>query len=290
MNPESKYYVYALLDTRKCGPYYYKEIDKVIYCEPIYIGKGKGERYKRHFILSSLKEPSYKNNLIKKIFNETGKYPEVVILENDLSEEMAFAWEMNYIKTIGRKSIGLGPLTNMTDGGENPPALKGSDHPMFGKPCLEQTKKAVSLAHKGKPGFNLNKKLSEETKDKIRQSHIGLYSGDNHPMYGKTHSEKSKEQMKNSHIGLHVGEKSPVAKIWFAHNVDGTDVGPIFNFQKFCSKYNLQHGNMSKIALGKRKFHKGWTCKNYTKSEYKQLLQSIESITIESITIMGGIN
>lgn len=42
---------------------------------------------------------------------------------------------------------------------------------------------------------------SEEIKNKIRQSLIGVMSGEKHPFFGKQHSEKTKQQMSKSKIG-----------------------------------------------------------------------------------------
>lgn len=39
---------------------------------------------------------------------------------------------------------------------------------------------------------------TEEIKEKIRQSHIGLLAGEKHPMYGKHHTEESRKKMSES--------------------------------------------------------------------------------------------
>jgi group I intron endonuclease len=64
------------------------------------------------------------------------------------------------------------------------------------------------------PGGNLNKRLSEETKQKIREAHLGRRHsyetrqkmsqsriGENNGMYGKNHSEESKRKMSESKKG-----------------------------------------------------------------------------------------
>lgn len=122
----NEYYVYAYLDIRKERRYSYGGLlfDK----EPFYIGKGKNNRYKEH-----LKESSKVNNKlynyhfyrkIRKIQRETKKDPEIIILAQKLNEKDALDLETKYIKLIGRKNLKLGPLCNLTDGGEglsNPP-------------------------------------------------------------------------------------------------------------------------------------------------------------------------
>lgn len=42
---------------------------------------------------------------------------------------------------------------------------------------------------------------TEETKEKIRQAHIGLLTGENHPMYGKQHTDESKKKISDSKKG-----------------------------------------------------------------------------------------
>jgi len=49
---------------------------------------------------------------------------------------------------------------------------------------------------------NLGKKLSEEHCKSISESHKGIQSGKNHPMYGKHHTEESKQKNREKHIGM----------------------------------------------------------------------------------------
>lgn len=81
--------------------------------EPFYIGKGQGNRAWSHFrsnrqcpFVSRLKY--MKKNHIKPVIG----------LYSDLEEEFAHLLEQELISKFGRKDLGLGPLLNMTDGGE----------------------------------------------------------------------------------------------------------------------------------------------------------------------------
>lgn len=64
------------------------------------------------------------------------------------------------------------------------------------------------------PGGNKNKHLSEETKQKLRESHLGkkmsdeaiqkmseARMGEQNPMYGKTHSEEARKKISDTHKG-----------------------------------------------------------------------------------------
>jgi hypothetical protein len=100
---ETKYYVYAYL--RSDGA-------------PYYIGKGCGDRaYARH---NGVGVPSDKSK--------------IVFLEKGRTNFGALWLERIYIREFGRIDNGTGILRNKTDGGEDPPILKGGDHPNFGKP------------------------------------------------------------------------------------------------------------------------------------------------------------
>lgn len=85
---------------------------------PFYIGKGKETRHLEHFKDNMLvKGNKHKINKIKKAMTDG---IEVVseILYDELTEEDAHALEVELIALYGRRDIGTGCLTNMTDGGE----------------------------------------------------------------------------------------------------------------------------------------------------------------------------
>lgn len=110
------YYVYALLDTRKPGKHKYGRY--VFDYEPFYIGKGKGRRCHKHFESASTSDDSFKNRVINKIVQQTGSLPDLVIKKDNMAEADAFALEIKLIKLIGRRDKKLGPLVNLTDGGD----------------------------------------------------------------------------------------------------------------------------------------------------------------------------
>lgn len=129
MNFDKKpsYYVYAILDQRKHGHYCYDGLNCSFLYEPIYIGKGKGSRIKKHFQENVLKQDTYKNNKVKKIKRETGNWPIIIKIKENINEKDAFILEEKIIKIIGRKCDN-GPLTNIATGGlSNTPIFVGED-------------------------------------------------------------------------------------------------------------------------------------------------------------------
>ena len=115
---------------------------------PYYIGKGTGRRaYHVHDRVS------------------VPPKDRILILKNNLTEEEAFDHEKYMIFLFGKKSEG-GLLENITDGGKinnNLPSWTGKKH-------------------------------SEESKRKISQS----VSGKNHPFYGKSLTEEHKNKIKET--------------------------------------------------------------------------------------------
>lgn len=74
---------------------------------PFYVGKGKGNR-------SSL---TYgRSTYWKNIVNKYGY--DIIIIEDNLSNDKALELEKYWIKRIGRRDLDKGTLVNLTDGGE----------------------------------------------------------------------------------------------------------------------------------------------------------------------------
>lgn len=111
-----KFYLYAYLDPRKQGQYTYENEISFLY-EPIYIGKGVGDRCYSH-LRDSLKNCiSYnmiKSNKIDKIIKD-GFIPIITFLDFSEDEHEILEKEKNYIHLIGRIINETGPLTNVKE-------------------------------------------------------------------------------------------------------------------------------------------------------------------------------
>jgi hypothetical protein len=78
---------------------------------PCYVGKGKGNRWKTTYKRT-------KNTYLRRIVERCGGSLPTVVIRSNLTEIEAFEIEMAFIRAIGRRDLGLGPLANRTDGGE----------------------------------------------------------------------------------------------------------------------------------------------------------------------------
>lgn len=125
-----EYYVYCYLDPRKPGKYQYGEFSFDF--EPFYIGKGKGDRIKKHlmshelFNKSRIRHNRLKNSKINSIKSD-GLVPIYSKIAEDLQNEDASALEIKLISIIGRKIKNDGPLCNISDGGDGGDNMKYLD-------------------------------------------------------------------------------------------------------------------------------------------------------------------
>jgi len=220
------FYIYLYLDPRKPGKYCYEQCTYLY--EPIYVGKGMNGRCFDHLKYLKNKKRSYFKYKLQAILNEGLTLQNyILILRSHLAETEAFMLEKGLINEIGRQDLNLGPLTNLTDGGEGASgairtketkrklsdAKKGEKNPRFGKPSLNSGKpgpnkgRPLSEEHRLKISKgNTGKKMSEEARRKI--SEMSNHSGKNNPMYGKKHSEETRKKISKATIGKIVSEET----------------------------------------------------------------------------------
>jgi hypothetical protein len=136
------YYVYIYLDPRTSGKYRYGEF--VFDQEPFYVGKGRGCRDQIH--VYKYGNNRLKNSILKKL-EDLNLKPIILYVKEQLEEYEAFELERKLIFLIGRRDIGLGPLSNMTDGGEGRSgniSQRRINNPMYGKTHTLEVKQAQS--------------------------------------------------------------------------------------------------------------------------------------------------
>lgn len=102
--------------------------------EPFYIGKGKNQRaYVKQY------RNTFWNNIVKK-----HNY-DIIILEENLSEDQALLQEQYWIKRIGRRDLNTGTLVNLTDGGDG---QKGYVYTDLHKANMRKAKLGRKVKHK----------------------------------------------------------------------------------------------------------------------------------------------
>ena len=243
---------YWILDPRKPGKYHFEGLNFCFLFEPFYTGTSNSKRrFKRHLWEASSNAPSnpHKSNKIKKIITELGIEPYFVITVNNISHEESRKIEISYIEKVGRYDLRLGPLTNLTNGGD------GS----YGIIMSEETKIKIGSKSKGrKPHPNT---IEAITKRNLTSNYMKGRTGVSHHRFGVEHTLTSKEKIKSNHAKCD-GKNNSRAKIYLFVNGDKSQLIE-GEFEKFCSDNNLPISIMYRIYRNKRKnlIYKGWTVK-----------------------------
>jgi hypothetical protein len=158
-----EYYVYI---------YYYGSV-------PIYVGKGKNNRYLVHLNkcvnVKSGKTPFY--DKLKNIL-DSGEKPNIEIFLSGLTEEMSLVEERKLQIKFGSKFDGTGTLYNYAECGRKNPVLKGDKNPMAGRHIFDIWEQ--------KYGNEVTKQKKEEYSKKMSKV-----------VSGRTHDETTKEIMKS---------------------------------------------------------------------------------------------
>lgn len=222
-----------------------------------YVGKtvNPKRRLSRH-ISERFIHDSYKDRWIRKLLDK-GIKPELIIIDEVPYDEWCF-WEIHYIsyfKMLGSK------LTNSTNGGDQPPSTKGRKHTKESRKKMSETKKGkdipwlnngprteehcvnLSKSCKGRISPNKGNKYSEEYKNKLSIAHIGLFSGENHPMYGKTHTQETKKKLSKhfSKVIIQFSKGGELIKEWESIKI-ATETLNINNISACCIGKNKTAG------------------------------------------------
>jgi len=191
---QQNFYVYVYLDPRKQGQFDYQDVS--LTNEPFYVGKGYGFRKLRHlsdYVMKTDKN-KMKVNKINKILS-LNLEPIIVEFKNNLTESEAFELEKHLIATIGRKDLKKGPLCNLTDGGEGDSGYVMSEEQ---KEKLRQSKlgKKMNETHRKKMSINQKKRWS-------------MMSDDDKQKFGVVCSEAWTDEMRLERANLSRGDKNP---------------------------------------------------------------------------------
>lgn len=161
--------------------------------EPIYVGKGKGDRAWSHLKRSD--SSLFPNRL--RFMNKLGIYP-IIGVYGGLDEEFALFLEEELIQHFGRKNLNEGPLLNLTDGGES---NAGYEFTYKDRAKISSALKGMkkSTKHCDKIGdMHRGKIISDEVKSKISKSCCAIMT----PEKKAEISQKTKESMTTEHRKL----------------------------------------------------------------------------------------
>jgi hypothetical protein len=174
-----------------------------------------------------------KNDIWKKITSKTNYI--VNIVHDNITIEEARELEIKLINKYGRINLKKGTLANLTDGGEGLKSYVFTDEQ---KKYLSNAQKKLYL--NGYVNPNKNKKLSDETKDKMSKSLKGKTSwnkGLKTPESVKIKLSKSKLNTKHSEETKKKMSISAKGKVKWSIKLLNTETGEIFSSIKKAYTY-----------------------------------------------------
>lgn len=205
--------------------------------------------------LSKNKSKSHKSNWIKKL-KKMDKLPIMEIIETCYANDVDF-WERHYISLY--KSWGYN-LVNKTDGGYGIRGYKYSNEFKLERSC--------KYKGKGNPFYKKNH-TRKTIKAMKKRAKIRFSDPTKNVMYGKKHKESTIELIRQSKIGLHTGDKNPRARKLYEYDINNQLV-KIWSTAKECADfYNISRGNISTFAKHNTEVDNGSVNKQYKISKKK---------------------
>jgi len=180
--------------------------------EPFYVGKGIKQRAWKHLFRKNMHPFTQRLQLLKR-----NNIKPIIGLYAGLDEELAHLVEMELITKFGRKDLNLGPLLNLTDGGEGNAGKiislttrERMSRRLSGVPKSLEHKKHISESTLGRIPSNKGSSMTAEQRAKIGKANSGSKNGMfgvEPPNKGRPMSEEQKRKLSDSHKARHLRNK-----------------------------------------------------------------------------------
>lgn len=224
MEEESKHFLYMWFDTRYFGPFKYGDL--FFELMPRYVGISKSNRrLTKHLweCYKNIEDNKIKGQVFRKIKEETGEDPKVIILKTDLTVEEAKKIEIEYIAKIGRIINESGPLCNVTLGGESGHGL-----------------------------IPWNKGLTKESDDRLKRIAEIHKNNPNLP------ARKRIGKLNNWYKAKRNGTNNPAHKYEYHIFDPNGNYHYTLNLDELSKKFSIKTKNLRRAVSGDRRYYKGW--------------------------------
>lgn len=143
---------------------------------------------------------------------------------------------------------------NLTPGGSLPPNHKGKSYEeIYGSSRAKEQRVKRTQTQLERGGFGPDMH-TEETKRKISKA----VSGENNPMYGRTHSDETLAKISAARKGQHIGAKNPTAKQWKLTSPEGVEHFAHGTLRTKCKELGLSFATVHAAHVYKRTMRSGW--------------------------------
>lgn len=232
---------------------------------PFYVGKGKGDRCYIH--LSETAENTvnrFKFNTIQKI-RQAGLEPKIVILLSGLSEQEAYEREKELICLLGRTGIDQeGILTNRCIY-RAPPSRKGTK--TAPRTLSEKTKSKISNSHLGKTHSN-------ESRSKMSLAKLGKpgnFSGKRHSTEARLKMSLAKKGKSHLNALSHAkrnerNKKISASRLFIFEVNDGDQIYVTNNLRKFSEQFGLSYKPLVYTSKNDKKHLGRWSCRKLSEA------------------------
>jgi len=210
----------------------------------MYIGSSKNltKRKREHFW--SLRKGNHINSYLQNAWNKYGElFFEFKIIENVKNEEELLKKEQVYMDSFKSCNRFIGyNINEYASGG----GLKGENHPNYGKSMSEEQKEKIRNTLMGH-------EVSSETKYKMSKGRTGKCCGEKNYLFGKKRTEKQRNEHSKKMKGRYIGSSNPSSRTIVQMSLDGNFIKKYETMKDACAEVNVFSSNICKCCKGEYK-------------------------------------